>query len=176
MIKLLSLLILLPFLAGHDARPDKQQAQQVSFEKIIFHTTKCNGACAVYHLQVDANKSLKLFAEKVYKTDKGISLAHDSTKTGYFTGMVSDTVFAHLEHELKTIELDNLEFNGISCCDGSLITIIVYYNGKRKILKSMYPPAKANKLIGILYDICGKSILVKKTSKFVIENETSAGN
>lgn len=176
MIKILSLLILLPFLASHEARPDKEYVPQVSFEKIIFHTTECNGACAVYHLQVDADKSLKLFAEKVYKIDKSISLAYDSAKTGYFTGMVNDTLFAYLEHELKTIELESLEFNGASCCDGSLITIIVYYNGKRKLLKSMFPPAKAHKLIGILYDICGKSTLTKKTGKFVIENEIPASN
>jgi hypothetical protein len=176
MTKALSLLMFLPFLAGSGARTDRQNEQQPSFEKIIFHTSACYGFCSIYHLQVEADKSLYLFAETVYKTDKDISIQRDTTKTGYFTGTVNDSLFAHLEQELKTIGLDTLEFNGASCCDGSMITIIVYYNGKKKLLKSMFPPAKARKLIDILYAICGKSNLIKADRKFYIENENPIMN
>jgi len=169
MIKTISLLFLLSYITIAGEITTRQNKQQVSFEKIIFHTTACNGACAVYHLQVEADKTLKLFAESVYKTEKGFPSGQDTTKTGYFTGAVNDTSFVLLNKELDSIGLDSLEFNDAQCCDGSIITIIVYYNGKRKFLRSMFPPAKARKLIAILYDISCKSNLTRTANKFDIE-------
>jgi len=85
--------------------------------------------------------------------------------------VINHTTFAILDKELRTIGLDRLEFDGTSCCDGSLITIIVYYEGKRKFLQSMFLQDKANKLIAILYDICEKSTLIRTTQIFDIEND-----
>lgn len=137
------------------------KSQQISkafkFEKIIFHTTLCFGNCPTYHLQVDNDKKIKLYAEDVYKNDSTIQ--RDKAKIGYFTGTVSNILFIKLTNALKKIGLDTLEFNGETCCDNSVITIIVYYNGKRKYLKSMFPPAKAHKLISTLYEICETSKL-----------------
>lgn len=146
--------------------------KKVKLEKIIFHTSMCLGTCPSFHLQVDNKKEVKLYAEQVYKNpqDSG-SYGTDTTKTGYFLGILSDTTFNKLTNELCAIDLESLEFDGANCCDGSLITIIVYYNGRKKLLKSMFPPEKADKLIGILYDICEKSTLRRSSQKFEIENE-----
>ena len=162
------------YVYGCGQTDNKQTGKKHSFEKVIFHTTSCFGTCPTYHLQVDPNKQIKLFAESVYKNDKGFSFEQDTAKIGYFKGIADDSTFAILDKELKNIGLDTLEFDGASCCDGSLITIIVYYDGKRKFLKSMFPPDKANKLIGTLYGICDKSILKRATQEFDIENEKAS--
>jgi hypothetical protein len=146
-----------------------QANKKIKLEKIIFHTSECFGACPTYHLQVDGDKSLKLYAERVYRKDKGFSREQDTARTGYFTGSVSDTTFNKLLQELETVGLDTLEFEGPNCCDGSLKTIIVYYNGKRKFLKAMFPPEKAHPLIAVLYEICGNSKLQRTQKKFEIE-------
>lgn len=153
----------------------RQSEKQLKLEKIIFHTSMCFGTCPTYHLQVDNNKKVKLYAEKVYKKpiDFG-SYDTDTTKSGYFIGEVSDTNFDKLTNQLNVIGLDTLKFDGQDCCDGSLITIIVYYNGKRKYLKSMFPPDKANELISTLFEICETSVLTRTTSKFNIEDEKAS--
>ncbi len=152
-----------------------QSDKNVKLDKIIFHTSMCFGTCPTFHLQVDNNREVKLYAEEVYKNPNEFSSFEiDTTKTGYFIGIVADTIFRKLTNELNDLGLDTLEFDGASCCDGSLITIIVYYNGKRKFLKSMFPPYKAHKLIGTLYDICETSKLTRTTEKFNIEDENAS--
>lgn len=174
MTKTFYILTILILLIGCGQMDNKQKEKKHSFEKIIFHTTGCFGTCPTYHLQLDSNKQIKLFAETVYKDDKDFPFEKDTVKTGYFNGVADDSTFTLLDTEIKNIGLDTLEFDGVSCCDGSLVTIIVYYDGKRKFLKSMFPPDRARKLIGILYDICEKSILTRTTQKFEIENEKAS--
>ncbi len=147
-----------------------QSKKTFQLEKIIFHTSMCYGYCPSYHLQVDKDKKINLFAEQVYKNVRYQSYEPDTTKTGYFTGIVADTTFNKLTNELQKIGLDSLEFDGATCCDGSIKTIIVYYNGKRKYLKSMFPPVKAGKLISILYEICETSKLQRTDERFKIED------
>lgn len=149
----------------------KQQRKKVDLEKIVFHTSECFGKCPTYHLQVDKDQRVKLYAEQVFKKPGNIaSFEDDTARMGYFTGKASDSSFRKLTGELNKIELDTLEFDKTVCCDGSLITIIVYYNGKRKYLKSMFPPAKADKLISVLYEICHTSALQRTNDKLRIEN------
>lgn len=150
-----------------------EHSKNIKFEKFIFHTSMCFGTCPVYHLEVNNEKELKLHAEHVFpKTyDFQSLLEPDTAKTGYFRGLVNDTTFNKLMSELNTIGLDTLNFNNINCCDGSLITIIVYYNGKRKFLQSMFPPDNAYKLISTLYEICEANSNKKTNEKFVIEGE-----
>lgn len=147
--------------------------QKVKLEKIIFHTSSCFGSCPVYHLQIDNNKQIKLHAERVYKEPSDFGYFElDSSKMGYFTGSISDTVFNKLIEELSSIGLDTLVFDGVDCCDGSVITMIVYYNdGKRKFLKSMFPPTHTNQVIETLHNICEKSTLTRTPQSFSLEKE-----
>ena len=167
---LFSVLIVLTFLFSCGKTNSTHIIPSRSFEKIIFHTTGCFGFCPTYHLEVDNSKRVKLFAEQVFKKEEGFPFQEDSLKMGYFKGEVNDSTFAKLNQELKTIGLDKLNFDGANCCDGSTITIIVYYQGKRKVLTSMFPPQEAQKLIEILYEICEESSLVPSEEKFVIEH------
>lgn len=163
-------LLLLATVALRDCSPSDRKIKP---EKIIFHTSPCFGACPTYHLEVQSDKGLRLHVERVYQKDKGFSMEPDSTKTGYFTGIVSDTTFQKLLTELETVGLDTLELNGPDCCDGSLKTIIVYYNGKRKFLRSMFPPDNIKGLIAVLYEIAEKSQVRRTDKPFGLEGDAA---
>lgn len=148
------------------ATPGATAVPPAPFEKIMFHTSQCFGACPVYHLEVDGKKNVKLQIEAIFA--KGIQV--DSSKTGYYKGTADEAAFNQLVHEIETIGIDTLNFGDAHCCDGSLKTIIVYRNGKRKFMESMFPPERTNNLIAALYAICEKSKLEKTDEKFVIES------
>jgi hypothetical protein len=141
-----------------------------SFEKIIYNTSHCFGSCPVYHLEIDNQRDIKLFAEVVYKKGLPLVSQEDTTKMGYFKGTANDTTFSKLNKAILEIGIDTLTFDNTTCCDGSLKTIIVYYKGKRKYLKSMFPPEKADKLIEALDEICRTSNLERTDKKFKLEN------
>lgn len=152
-----------------------QTHKTVKLEKIIFHSSSCFGACPIYHLQLDSNKTFKLYAEEVFKDNaEPFTMNFDTNKIGYFIGQASDTSFNNLTTELKNIGLDTINFSGPMYTCGSEITLIVYYNGKRQFLQSSYPTPKADKLISSLYQICQTSKLTRTTEKFNIENEKSS--
>ncbi len=139
----------------------------IEFEKIIFHTTECFGRCNVYHLQVDGSGSVKLHRQLVYS--QVIGAPADTTVEGYFTGQVGDTSLKKLIRALQTCNLRTLKMNNTLCCDGSVSTIIVYFNGQRKYFKTMFPPAIANELISVLYNICDEKGFTKTVDKFELE-------
>ena len=148
-----------------------QSDDKIKFEKIIFHNSMCFGTCPIYHLEVDQNKTFKLYAERVYKDPTNFnSQKIDSTKTGYFVGKLDDATYYKLITELNSIGLDTLHFEGPNCCDVSIKTLIIYYNGKRKYLKSMFPPQKATNLISILYEICSSEKRQRTSKQFTIES------
>ncbi|MFI5137845.1 MAG: DUF6438 domain-containing protein [Sphingobacteriales bacterium] len=143
------------------------------FDKIIFHTSLCFGSCPVYHLELDKNKKVKLFAELVYKN--GDWAKYDTAKMGYFTGFASDTSFQRLSNIINNIGLDTIKYKAIACCDGAIKTIIMYQGSKRIYLKSMILPAKLNPLIDILHEICKTSALKRVHKRFKIEGESHLG-
>jgi hypothetical protein len=140
------------------------------FEKVIFHTSACLGFCSTYHIEISKNKSFKLFAENVFITkDDGHSFKRDSSLIGYFVGQIADSTFYRLDSEIKNIGLDSLVFPKVDCCDLPEVTLIVYYNEKRKYLKSLEYPDKANELIRQLRSICEMKNLKKANEHFDIE-------
>jgi hypothetical protein len=148
-------------------RQEFARDKSIKLEKIIFHTSSCFGTCPTYHLQIDSIKQAMLYAEEVFPDN--YEFKRDSSKMGYFTGTIADTTYNKLISLLETCNLSTLEFDGAQCCDGSVITIIVYYNGQRKYLQSMFPPAIADSLISYLYAICARTALQKTKDKFIIE-------
>jgi hypothetical protein len=146
--------------------PDTSTAP-APFEKIIFHTGRCFGTCPVYHLEVDGNKNVKLHKEAVFSR----GMQTDSSKIGYFKGTADEEAFKSLVHEIQTIGIDTVNFGNARCCDGSMITIIVYRDGKRRFMESMFPPQRTRNLVAALYAICENSQLEKTEEKFVIESD-----
>lgn len=169
-----SFMILSPisFLSKDDVKLIRQEYnidKAINFEKIIFHTTTCYGSCPVYHLEVDNKKKCKLHKELVFKEGRNRPYTPDSTKIGYFYGEVSDQLFEDLIKAIKTSNLTNLEFEDIQCCDGTIFTLIIYYNNRVKYLKSMVPPRISVNLINKLIEICENSLLYESSEKFVLD-------
>jgi hypothetical protein len=146
----------------------KKRTNQYQFSKIIFHTTGCYGWCPIYHLEVDSDKTFKLNAEMVRRNADDST--GDTTKMGYFIGIVPDTTFSNLQRSFEALGIDTLKFNEVTCCDGAIKTIIAYHNGKRTVIRSMTPPIASHKLLGILLTICKLNNLKRSDSKFNIED------
>lgn len=144
------------------------QTKKSAFEKIIYHTTACFGTCPTYHLEVNKDKTVRLYAEQVFK-DANRPFQTDSSKVGYFTGTLSDSLFHKLTVEFNRANPKSLKFPKVMCCDAPVVTLILYYKGKRKFLKSMTPPPEARELIAVLRGIC-ESTTQRSPDKFVIEN------
>ena len=136
------------------------------FEKIIFHTTRCYGSCDVYHLEVDRSRSFKLHKAFMYNQE---TYLEDSIAEGYFTGELPDSLFQPLLHALLTTNLRNLKMDSQLCCDGSLKTMIVYFNGQRKYFKTMFTPRMTDRLLIALYRICRNSNGKRTNEKFKLE-------
>ena len=138
--------------------------KHIDFEKIVFNTSTCFGTCSEYHLEINKEGGVRLNATEVYN-----NRIRDTTKIGCFVGKVVDDSVKGIIDELIKIKIDTLKFDGVTCCDGSVITMIVYYDGKRKYLQSMFPPEKANNLINKLYGVCLDTKLKRTNENFVIE-------
>jgi len=171
LIRIISVLAYFIFAIGCGQINTKYKKDVSSFDKIIFHTTGCYGKCPTYHLEVDSEKNLRLYIETLYKNEELLNFEADTARIGYYIGKADNKSFAFLNNELKTIGLDSLEFNSSIGIDGSMKTIIVYYDGKRKVLKSQIPPKAADKLIKLLYSLCETNSLTKTTKAFEIEDD-----
>jgi hypothetical protein len=167
--KLITVLLAIFIFLTSEAQEDKS----FKFEKIIFHTTGCFGTCPTYNLEIDNDKTVKLFTSQFYaELKKPLYIETlDTSKMGHFTGSINNRTYNDLINILQASNIDSLSFDSSAmCCDGSVKTIIIYYNGKKKYLKSMFPPDKADNLIGSLYAICKDSNLKRTTEKFKIED------
>ena len=88
----------------------------------------------------------------------------DELYSGQFSGTLNIKTYHEIIRQLKTAQLDFLKFPDVDCCDGSIKTLIVYYNGQRKYFKSMTPPVIVGQLLENLSSI-GIDKKLKRTSK-----------
>ncbi|MBD3583341.1 hypothetical protein [Flavobacterium selenitireducens] len=94
----------------------------------------------------------------------------DSSRTGYFVGKLRPETFRKLSRQLYMADLDNITADDKLCCDGSVKTLIVYYNGKKKYIKSMFPPDELRDLLATLYGICEDENLLRTDKHFRLEH------
>lgn len=126
------------------------------FEKITFQTSYCFGTCPVYHLELKVDKTFKLHTEIVF-LENSQTRELDSAKMGYFLGKLDEKMYEKFIAAFLQSDMCNLNFDGVKCCDGSLITLTVNYDGIQKELVSMFPPKQADALLDVLYEICQTS-------------------
>jgi len=126
--------------------------------KIVYHTTRCFGWCPAIDMQLDSNKTI-IVNRMIFPQGKGATA--DSTASGMFTGKVSQAVYDSLTSLMVKMNIDSLKFPNTLCCDAPVVTLIVYHNGKRKYLKSMFPPEEAQALITMLKTIALDSTLTR---------------
>jgi hypothetical protein len=139
------------------------------FEKIMYHSGPCFGVCPSYHMEIRNDQSVRLKGDSIYNKRMG---NRDYSRAGYFTGKVADSSYRKLIAELRKIGLDTLDFGQQNCCDAPMKTIIVYYNGKRRYLRAMFPPDHAHGLVSALNDIYSKNKFEPTQQRFEIEYDS----
>lgn len=160
LMKILILPLLVCLIACRPAR------EQFAFEKITYHSGPCFGVCPSYHLEILNDKTVLLKGDSLYNR-RGTN--YDYGRVGYFRGKVSDSSYQKLILELRAIGLDTVQFKGPDCCDAPMKTMIVYYNGKRKYLRTMFPPDHARELLSALTEIYSKTAFEPTPQRFEIE-------
>lgn len=140
--------------------------KSIVFEKIIYHTTSCFGSCPTIDLEITNDRNIYLKAE-FYKENSIYEI--DSLKSGQFIGKMNDSLYNELINILQTCNLRTLAFPEIHGADAPVTTLIIYYNGQRKYLKSMFPPTIADKLIEFLYLVNTKAELTRTNDERTLE-------
>lgn len=141
-----------------------QTVDKIRLEKIIFHSSRCNGSCPSIDLEIDSSR--KIFVNReYYKTKSDL----DKRFSGPFSGSLEQSKYNKLIELLQNCSLDTLQFPDIICCDAPITTIIVYYNSEKKYFKSMTPPRIANELILFLKTIGNDKEYIKTNDTRVIE-------
>ncbi|MBC7874479.1 MAG: hypothetical protein H7Y01_10810 [Ferruginibacter sp.] len=121
---------------------------EIQFEKLIYHSSRCDGTCPQVDLQIDSNRII--IVNRVFFDSKG---EIDSSRSGNFKGVLEPAGYDQFMKELQSADFKNLKFPDIQCCDGVIKTIIVYSGGDRTYLKSMTPPPEASAFISFLHQI-----------------------
>lgn len=145
------------------------------FERIVFHQSICLGDCDAYHLEINRDTSVRIFGEDVYQNTGKFDYRSAVDKEGYFIGKARSADFKKLDSIIQHIGIDTLKFDPVTCCDAPVYTIIVYFDHKKVVLKSMNPPEKANELIGVLETICRNSDVRRTLDPFVLEGQKEHG-
>jgi len=131
----------------------------INFEKLVFRTTDCFGQCPVLNIQMDKEQNI-IYSGEIYQ---------DPVLSGDFTGKFSKEDLDTIVHLLRNCQLETLRWRPTSCCDAPMITLIIYYNDKRKYFKSMFPPKISDDLISFLYKINSKATLTRQDKSFDFE-------
>jgi hypothetical protein len=147
-------------------KQESNKDKSIHFEKIIYHTTSCFGSCPTIDLEINKNRNIYLKGA-FYKENSEYKI--DSIKTGQFMGKLNETLYNELINILQTCNLKKLTFPERDGQDAPVTTLIIYYNGQRKYLKSMFPPTIAYKLIRYLYYINEKANLTRTKEKRILE-------
>lgn len=140
---------------------------QNNFEKIIFNSSACFGNCPIYNLQINQDKTFLLYKEENSRSPKLASGENKTTTKAYYKGIMSDKKYAELIAEIK--RTDTLKLEGPNCCDAPIKTIIIYYNKKRKFVRTMFPTEEAKKLVALLYEVCKSEHSTQSEEAFEIE-------
>lgn len=140
--------------------------KSINFEKLIYHSTTCYGNCPKIEMEIDSDKNIYLSAE-FYKNNTFNQI--DSARSGTFSGKVPEPQFNELILLLQTCSLKTLVFPKRMGADAPVTTIIVYFNGEKKHLKSMFPPIISEKLIRHLFELNTKIKLLRTPEKRLLE-------
>ncbi|WP_163356869.1 DUF6438 domain-containing protein [Dysgonomonas sp. 25] len=132
---------------------------QMNFSKLIFHKSRCNGTCPTISLEIDNERNI--YIEREYFKTKSET---DPLNSGRFKGKLSESNYTYLLNLLKNCDLDTLEFPESNIMDLSKTTLIIYYNGKQKYLKSVEIPDKAEELVNFL-NVIGNNRELERTEE-----------
>ncbi|MFD2824451.1 DUF6438 domain-containing protein [Lacinutrix iliipiscaria] len=138
------------------------------FEKLIFHSSSCFGSCPIVHLEISSNRKLKLTGNYYQENSK----KKDEKRSGNYNGELTQNEYNRLIDLIiksRITTYGDTDKNANFCCDGSIKTLVLYHNGKRKYYKAMFTPPLLDELISFLYNIDKEAILTKTRNEFEFE-------
>lgn len=157
-------LLFILFCLANSSYCKAQSNDKINLSKIIFHLSRCNGACPRIDLEIDSSKNL--YVDREYFKTKSET---DWRYSGRFKGILTEDEYNNLVKLLQNCELKTLKFPDSDLMDGVVVTIIVYYNGQRKYLKSPEPPGIASDLIAFLTSLGDNKTLGRMSEEIIIE-------
>lgn len=139
-------------------------AQEIKFEKIIYHSSLCFGSCPVIDLQIDSNKNILLRREVV-----SFKRNNETPSLKKYNGFLTQPEYDSVLTLLKKADYKNLQFEDVQCCDGVITTLIIYSGGDKKYLKSMMPSQQSQELINYLHKLGMKTDLPEIKEEIKLE-------
>jgi Domain of unknown function (DUF6438) len=136
------------------------KSQNLRFDKIIFHSSECFGSCPLIDFEINSTGAVK------YKFG---GWAADSASRGHFIGQMPDSVYSLFLNKLQNCQLETLRWNSVKCCDGVVVTLIIYFNNERKYIKSMLPSIVTYDLLSFFYTLKSKIKFTRTDQKFYME-------
>ena len=146
------------------------QSRLDNFDRIIFHSGPCYSECPILHLELNNDKSIRLFSESLYLPTLRFRSKEDTSRIGYFIGQAKDSTFKKLLSELRRVSFDEESFSGPMYTCGAEITIVYYSKGKRRFFHSLWPSEDARPLIQTFYEILKTSDLKRTEETFKIDD------
>jgi hypothetical protein len=126
----------------------KQSKEKFEFNQLTFHLSECNGSCPAISMNVYSNKTIEL-SRTIYKSKDKV----DTAASGNFKGQLSGKSYNKIIGLLAEVNWDTIVFPKVLCCDKSLKTIILTYNGETRRFKSMEAPQSVMPLINYLINV-----------------------
>ncbi|MCU7616081.1 DUF6438 domain-containing protein [Chryseobacterium sp. PBS4-4] len=128
-----------------------------NFDKLIYKTTGCFGTFPTYYLEINNDKSFKLYAETVYKKETSIfDFELDSAKMGYFIGQLDELTFQNLTKKIRRVSKPNYTYyNNYSITDTPTITLIIQRGGDKTCYETSNPTNDfQNNIVNFFNKIC----------------------
>jgi hypothetical protein len=113
------------------------------FEKLVYHATQAWFSPTV-SLQLDNQRNLYL------EIDNGFYGHNRDLETGQYRAVLDDSTYKQFVTILQNSSIRSLRFGNVEVKDSPEITLIVYFNGKRKYLKSTSTPRAVNDLLSFI--------------------------
>lgn len=130
----------------------------IRFDSLYFKSTLCYGRCPAMEFEISKNRQLK-FIGGMY-----------AVKEGYYTGVLSDSIYGRLQYLLSISALDKLETWEQRIYDVPRYTVAVWYNNKRMVVENYALPLVMSQLLAYLQNLPAKVPLQKSAQALVLAN------
>jgi len=138
----------------------------IFFQKIVFHTTGCYGACPIIDLEI--NKEREIYLNGTFFKDFSM-FDIDSTLSGQFKGVIDESLASRLTFLLQTCSLKNLKVNENLEPEMAVTSLIIYFNDEKRAFKFNTTPAILTELIDFLTLINQEVNLTRTNKRRVLE-------
>lgn len=138
----------------------------IVFQKIVFHTTGCYGACPIIDLEI--NKEREIYLNGTFFKDFSM-FDIDSTLSGQFKGVIDESLLNRLTFLLQTCNLKTLKVNENLEPEMAVTSLIIYFNDEKRAFKFNTTPAILTELVDFLTLINQEVSLTRTNKRRVLE-------